>query len=90
VRFEGRIQGLVETIPDLAILVEPPLVVRRAPREQIIILHHRLLAIVRSSHLPIIPTAGLLRDHGLGAADAAPAHAVQASNEFHDFARPDE
>src|SRR6516162_4698801 len=30
VRFEARIQELVETIPDLAVLVEPMLVVRRA------------------------------------------------------------
>jgi hypothetical protein len=41
VRFEARIQELVETIPDLAILVEPLLVVRRALREQIIILQGR-------------------------------------------------
>ena len=51
VRFEGRIQELVETIPDLAILVEPLLVVRRALREQIIILHRRLLAIVRDDEV---------------------------------------
>jgi hypothetical protein len=30
VRFEGRIQELVETIPDLVVLLEPLLVVRRA------------------------------------------------------------
>src|ERR1700757_1738347 len=47
VRFEARIQELVETIPDLAVLVEPLLVVRRALREQIVLLHRRLLAIVR-------------------------------------------
>ena len=51
VRFEGRIQELVETIPDLAVLVEPMLVVRRALREQIIILHRRLLAIVRDDEV---------------------------------------
>ena len=51
VRFEARIQELVETIPDLAILVEPLLVVRRALREQIIILHRRLLAIVRDDEV---------------------------------------
>src|SRR5262252_9143855 len=51
VRFEARIQELVETIPDLAILVEPLLVVRRALREQIIILHCRLLAIVRDDEV---------------------------------------
>jgi hypothetical protein len=33
-------------VPDLAVLVEPLLVVRRALREQIVILHRRLLAIV--------------------------------------------
>src|SRR3974390_2017910 len=51
VRFEGRVQELVETIPDLAVLVEPLLVVRRALREQIIILHRRLLAIVRDDEV---------------------------------------
>jgi len=34
VRFEARIQELVENIPDLAVLVEPLLIVRRALREQ--------------------------------------------------------
>ena len=33
--------------PDLAILIEPLLIVRRALREQVVILHRRLLAIVR-------------------------------------------
>ena len=51
VRFEGRVQELVETIPDLAVLVEPMLVVRRALREQIVILHRRLLAIVREDEV---------------------------------------
>ena len=51
VRFEARIQELVETIPDLVVLVEPLLVVRRALREQIIILHRRLLAIVRDDEV---------------------------------------
>ena len=51
VRFEARIQELVETIPDLAVLVEPLLVVRRALREQIVILHRRLLAIVRDDEV---------------------------------------
>jgi transposase len=50
-RFEGRVQELVETIPDLAVLVEPMLVVRRALREQIVILHRRLLAIVRDDEV---------------------------------------
>src|SRR5450755_4587215 len=47
VRFEARIQELVENIPDMAVLVESLLIVRRALREQIVILHRRLLAIVR-------------------------------------------
>jgi transposase len=47
VKFEARIKGLVENVPDLAMLVEPLLIVRRALREQIGILHRRLLAVVR-------------------------------------------
>src|SRR5438270_865450 len=39
VKFEGRIKELVENLPDLAILIEPLLIVRRALREQIVILH---------------------------------------------------
>jgi transposase len=46
-RFEARIKELVENLPDLAILIEPLLIVRRALREQVVILHRRLLAIVR-------------------------------------------
>ena len=42
-----HIQELVENIPDLAVLVEPLLIVRRVLREQIVILHRRLLAIVQ-------------------------------------------
>jgi hypothetical protein len=49
VRFEARIQELVETIPDLAVLVEPLLVVRRALCEHIVILHRRLW--VPANHL---------------------------------------
>jgi transposase len=45
--FEARIKELVENVADLAVLVEPLLVVRRALREQIGVLHRRLLAIVR-------------------------------------------
>jgi hypothetical protein len=30
VKFEGRIKELVENLPDLAILIEPLLIVRRA------------------------------------------------------------
>jgi transposase len=47
VKFEGRIKELVENVPDVAVLVEPLLVVRRVLREQVGILHRRLLAIVR-------------------------------------------
>jgi transposase len=47
-KFEARIRELVEPLPDLAELVEPLLIVRRALREQIGILHGRLLAIVRN------------------------------------------
>jgi transposase len=46
-RFEARIRELLEGSPDLAELVEPLLIVRRTLREQIGILHRRLLAIVR-------------------------------------------
>ncbi len=41
VKFEARIKELVENQPDLAELVEPLLVVRRALREQFVILHRR-------------------------------------------------
>jgi len=45
--FEARIKELVENVADLVVLVEPLLVVRRVLREQIGVLHRRLLAIVR-------------------------------------------
>jgi len=48
VRFEARIRELLEDVPDLAELVEPLLIVRRTLRDQICILHRRLLAIVRN------------------------------------------
>src|SRR5213596_1098440 len=51
VRFEQRIKELVENLPDLAALVEPLLVVRRVLREQIGILHRRLLAIIRDDNV---------------------------------------
>ena len=47
VKFDARIKELVENLPDLAVLVEPLLIVRRVLREQVGILHRRLLAIVR-------------------------------------------
>ena len=51
VRFEARIMELVENFPDLTELVEPLLIVRRALREQIVVLHRRLLAIVRDDEV---------------------------------------
>ena len=50
-KFEARIRELVENLPDQAVLVEPLLVVRRVLREQIGILHRRLLAIVRDDEV---------------------------------------
>ena len=51
VKFEARIKELVENLPDLAVLVEPLPVVRRVLREQFVILHRRLLAIVRDDEV---------------------------------------
>ena len=50
-RFEARVRELVENLPDLAALVEPLLIVRRVLREQIVILHRRLLTIVRDDEV---------------------------------------
>src|SRR3974377_1905217 len=50
-KFEARIEELVEEMPDLAVLVEPLLVVRRVLREQIAVLHRRLLTIVRDDEV---------------------------------------
>src|SRR6267142_3570768 len=47
VKFEARIKELVENLPDVAVLVEPLLIVRRVLREQVGMLHRRLLVIVR-------------------------------------------
>ena len=62
VKFEARIKELVENLPDLAVLVEPLLMVRRVLREQFSILHRRLLAIVRDDevcrHLMTVPGVG--------------------------------
>jgi len=61
-KFEARIQELVERHPDLAVLVEPLLVVRRVLREQTAVLHRRVLAIVRDDEvcrrLMTIPSVG--------------------------------
>ena len=51
VKFEARIGELVENLPDLWVLVEPMLIVRRTLREQIVVLHRRLLAIVRDDEV---------------------------------------
>src|SRR5213082_1313717 len=42
VKFEARIKELVENLPDLAVLVEPLLLVRRVLREQFSILHRQI------------------------------------------------
>jgi transposase len=47
VKYEARIKELVENLSDVTVLVEPLLIVRRVVREQLGILHRRLLAIVR-------------------------------------------
>src|SRR4051794_8238149 len=51
VKFEARIRELVADHPDLAAIVEPLLVVRRVLREQIAVLHRRLLAIVKDDEV---------------------------------------
>src|SRR5258705_3400663 len=62
VKFEARIKELVENLPDLAVLVEPLLMVRRGMRHQVSILHRRVLAIVRDDdvcrRLMTIPGVG--------------------------------
>ena len=50
-KFEARIKELIQDLPDLAVLVEPLLVVRRVLREQLGILHRRLLAVVRDDEV---------------------------------------
>jgi len=51
IKFEARIKELVEGLPDLIVLVEPMLVVRRTLREQIGVLHRRLLTVVRDDEV---------------------------------------
>src|SRR6516162_10211187 len=51
VKFETRVKELVDNFPDLVALVEPLLVVRRVLREQISILHRRVLAAVRNDEV---------------------------------------
>ena len=55
VKFEARIRELVENLPDLAVLVEPLLTVRRVLREQLGILHRRVLAVVRDDDVVPAP-----------------------------------
>jgi transposase len=50
-RFEARIRELVKNLPDLAVLTEPLLIVRQVLREQMAVLHRRLLAIVRDDEV---------------------------------------
>src|SRR5258708_7700816 len=53
VKFEARIKELVENVPDLAVLVQPLLIVRQVIREQLGILHRRLLdAELLANYLP--------------------------------------
>jgi transposase len=46
IKFEARIKELVDNFPDLIVLVEPLLIVRRVLREQLDTLHRRLLSVV--------------------------------------------
>jgi transposase len=50
-KFEARIRELVENLPDLAVLVEPLLIVRRVVCEQLGILHRRVLTVVRDDEM---------------------------------------
>jgi len=50
-RFEARIRELVEGLPDLAVLAEPLLVVRRVLREQLAVLYRRVLTVVRDDEV---------------------------------------
>jgi transposase len=51
IKFEARVKELVENFPDLMASVEPLLVVRRVLREQISILHRRVLAAARNDEV---------------------------------------
>jgi transposase len=68
-KFRGHcvVRSLSRTSPDLAELVEPLLIVRRALREQIVILHRRLLAIVRDDEVcrRLMTTPGVGQRHRL-------------------------
>jgi transposase len=49
--FEARIRELVEGHPDLAVIVESVLTVRKVLRQQLDVLHARLLAVVRDDEV---------------------------------------
>src|SRR5213596_2454319 len=51
VEFEARIRELVADHPDLAAILEPLLIARRVLREQLGVLHRRLLTIVREDEV---------------------------------------
>jgi transposase len=61
IKFEARIKELVTNLPDLAVLVEPMLLARRALREQFAILHAQLLAVVRDDEIcrPLMTVPGV-------------------------------
>src|ERR1700746_849294 len=62
VKFEARVRELVESLPDVAGVVGPCLIVRQALREQRGIVHRRLLDIVRDDDV----CRRLLRIPGVG------------------------
>lgn len=60
--FEARIRELVADLPDIAFLIEPLLKVRRVLRDELAVLHRRLLAIVRGDEV----CRRLMSVHGVG------------------------
>ena len=93
VKFEARIRELVENQPDLAVLVEPMLIVRRVLREQIVILHRdpgsdhlrdlrhhgrRLLGSATTSATGVPAAAARPASAGAAARSASAARAVSA------------
>ena len=84
VKFETRIKELVGNSPELAALVEPLLVVRRVLREQLVILHRRLLAIVRDDEVCQRPPGACEDVRQPEAADAAdPSQTVAVEGDRH-------
>src|SRR5438874_11437986 len=51
VKFEARVRELVENLPDLAVLVQPLLMVRRVLGGRFGILHRRLVGVVRNDEV---------------------------------------